>query len=290
MRGLPDYSRPLVINVALTGMVPRQWEYPDVHEQPDEIARDAASCMAAGASSLHLHARDSEGDPTFRRDVYAEIVRRVRQISADVIVCVSTSGRDHRLFEQRSDVLALEGNLKPDLASLTLGSLNFPKQASLNDPQMIGRLADMMRERGIVPELEIFELGMLDYAHYLIDRRVLRPPFVFNLLLGSLGTMSATTENLAMLVRQLPADSYWQAAGIGRAQWPMNALGVVMGGNVRTGLEDNLHMDREKREPASNSLLVGRVAALSAALGRKLASPAEARQLMGLSLRVPSLS
>jgi uncharacterized protein (DUF849 family) len=270
-------------------MVPSQREYPDVPEQPDEIARDAASCMAAGASSLHLHARDPQGDPTFRREVYAQIVRRVRQISADVVVCVSTSGRDHRLFEQRSDVLALDGELKPDLASLTLGSLNFPKQASLNDPQMIGRLADLMRERGIVPELEVFELGMLDYAHYLIDRRVLRPPFVFNLLLGSLGTMSATTENLAMLVRQLPAESYWQAAGIGRAQWPMNALGVVMGGSVRTGLEDNLHMDSEKREPASNRHLVRRVARLGAALGRKLASPADARQLMGLPLRVPSL-
>src|SRR5262245_32452259 len=109
MRGLPDYSRPLVVNVALTGMVPRQWEYPAVPEQPDEIARDAASCIAAGASSLHLHARDSEGDPTFKREVYAEIVRRIRQISADVVVCVSTSGRDHRLFEQRSDVLALDG-------------------------------------------------------------------------------------------------------------------------------------------------------------------------------------
>jgi len=290
MRGLPDYSRPLVINVALTGMVPRQWEYPDVPEQPDEIARDAAACMAAGASSLHLHARDSDGDPTFRREIYAEIVRKIRKISDDVIVCVSTSGRDHRLFEERSEVLALEGDLKPDLASLTLGSLNFPKQASLNAPQMIRRLADTMIERDIVPELEIFELGMLDYAHYLIDRGVLRPPFVFNLLLGSLGTLSATAENLAMLVRQLPADSYWQAAGIGRAQWPMNALGVVMGGHVRTGLEDNLHTDREKQESASNSRLVSRAATLATALGRTVASPADARQLMGLSLRVPSLS
>lgn len=282
MRDLPDYSRSLVINVALTGMVPRRREFPAVPEQPEDIARDAAACVAAGAGSVHLHARDLDGEPTISRDIYADIVRRVRSQSPDVVVCVSTSGRRHRLFEERSEVLDLEGELKPDLASLTLGSLNFPTQASVNEPSMIRRLADAMRERGIVPELEVFDLGMLDYAHYLIDRGVLKPPFVFNLLLGSLGTLSATAEHLALLVRRLPADAHWQAAGIGRAQWAMNALGVTMGGHVRTGLEDNLHMDAARADLATNPRLVGRVAGLAAALGRRVAGPAETRQMLGL--------
>lgn len=282
MNGLPDYSSPLVINVALTGMVPRRREHPAVPEQPDDIARDARECVAAGATTLHLHARDADGEPSVSRDVYADIIRRVRQQSSEVIICVSTSGRVHGLFEERSHVLGLDGDLKPDLASLTLGSLNFPKQASVNEPSMIRRLADLMRDRGIVPELEVFDAGMLDYAHYLIERDVLRPPFVFNLLLGSLGTLSATAENLAMLVRRLPSGAHWQAAGIGRTQWPMNALAVVMGGHVRTGLEDNLYMDSAKREPASNPRLVGRIVALAEALGRPVATPADTRRLIGL--------
>jgi len=286
MMGLPDYSRPLVINVALTGMVPRRREHPAVPEQPDEVARDVAACLAAGAATVHVHARDADGDPSVSREIYAAIVRRVRQVSGDVVVCVSTSGRVHGRFEDRAAVLGLDDDLKPDLASLTLGSLNFPKQASINEPATIRRLADAMRERDIVPELEVFDAGMLDYAHYLIQRGVLRPPFVFNLLLGSLGTLAATPENLAMLVRRLPADAHWQAAGVGRAQWPMNALGVVMGGHVRTGLEDNLYMDPAKREPATNARLVQRVAGLAAGVGRPIATCAEARRMMGLALRV----
>jgi uncharacterized protein (DUF849 family) len=196
---------------------------------------------------------------------------------------VTTSGRKYKSFEERSDSLNLAGKLKPDLASLTLGSLNFPKQASVNEPEMIASLAACMLERGIVPELEIFDFGMLDYAHYLIGRGVLKPPFVFNLLLGSLGTLAATPSNLALLVERLPAGSYWSAAGIGRFQFPMNALGVAMGGQVRTGLEDNLYMDPEKQEPATNEKLVRRIISYALALGRPVASPEQARQMLGLS-------
>jgi len=285
MKDLPDYSCPLVINTALTGMVPRRRDYPAVPEQPDQIALDAAACIAAGASNLHLHARDLAGEPAVAREIYADIIRRVRALSSDVVICVSTSGRLHRAFEERSDVLGLDDDLRPDLASLTLGSLNFPTQASVNEPSMIRRLADAMHERGIVPELEVFDLGMLDYAHYLIGRGVLRPPFVFNLLLGSLGTLGASAENLAMLVRRLPSGAYWQAAGIGRAQWPINALGITMGGHVRTGLEDNLHMDAGKQDPATNARLVARAASLAAAVGRPLATAADARRLIGLPAR-----
>ena len=171
---------------------------------------------------------------------------------------------------------------KPEMASLTLGSMNFPSQASVNDPDTIRYLADRMLSYGIVPELEIFDLGMLDYAHYLIDRGILKEPFYFNLLLGSLGTMSSNPMNLALLVSRLPAGAIWAGAGIGRFQLRVNAQAVTMGGHVRVGLEDNLYMDPEKRELATNPALVQRVTGIARALGRRMASPAEVRERIGL--------
>ena len=276
-------STPLVITLAPTGMVPRQRDHVFVPEQPDQIAADVRRAIELGAAGIHLHARDDAGEPTYRLDTYREVVSAVRAVSRDVVVSVSTSGRVHNEFWQRSQVLDLDGPLKPDLASLTLGSMNFPSQPSVNAPDTIRRLADAMRERGIVPELEIFDFGMIDYAHYLIERGVLEPPFVCNVLLGSLGTSAATPQNLAQMVERLPRGTFWHAAGIGRYQWPMNALGIVMGGHVRTGLEDSLYLDAEKRQPATNEALVGRAAALGRAYGRRAATPAEARQMMQLT-------
>lgn len=277
-----NINTPLVINLALTGMVPRQKDNPNVPITPDEIASDVKRCFDAGARIFHIHARGKDQQPVYQKEAFAEIIQKIKQNVPGAIICVTTSGRLHRSFEERSDVLNLTGNVKPDLASLTLGSLNFPKQASINEPEMIVKLATKMLECGIVPELEIFDFGMLDYAHYLIERGILKPPFVFNLLLGSLGTLAATPLNLALMVERLPKGAFWSAAGIGRFQFSMNALGVAMGGNVRTGLEDNLYMDTEKKELASNEKLVKRIAGYTTALERPLASLAETRQLLGI--------
>ena len=277
---------PLVITLAPTGMVPRQRDNVFVPEQPDQIAADVRRALELGASCVHLHARDESGEPTYRLEVYRRVVSAVRDASPDVVISVSTSGRVHSDLSHRMEVLDLDGAHKPDLASLTLGSMNFPSQASVNPPDTIRRLADAMRERSIVPELEIFDFGMIDYAHYLIERRVLEPPFVCNLLLGSLGTSAATAANLAQMVDRLPQGTFWHAAGIGRYQWAMNALGIVMGGHVRTGLEDSLYMDPEKRQPATNDALVTRAATLARACERRLATPAETRQLMQLPVHM----
>ena len=276
---------PLIVNAALTGMVPTRRDSASVPLTPEEIAADAERCVLAGASIVHLHARDDDGTATYRAEIYAEIVTRVRDRCPDVVVCVSTSGRVFKTFEERSDVLDLDGDLKPEMASLTLGSLNFPKQASVNEPDMIRRLAERMAERGIVPELEVFDVGMLDTASYLIGRDVLRTPFYVNLLLGSLGTLSATPFNLALLVEKLPPGTTWAAAGIGRFQFPMNALAITMGGHVRVGLEDNLWLDVEKTRPATNVALVERIVRLAQAAERDIATPAQARELIGLPAR-----
>jgi 3-keto-5-aminohexanoate cleavage enzyme len=279
---------PLVVNAALTGMVPTKADNQALPITPEEIAEDAGRCVQAGAAIVHLHARDEHGAPTYRREVYAEIIRRVRETSPEVIVCVSTSGRLFKTFEERADVLDLDDDLKPEMASLTLGSLNFPREASINEPEMIRRLAETMNERGIIPELEVFDLGMVDYAKFLIERGLLRPPYYFNLLLGSLGTLSAKPLHLATLTAALPSGSTWAGAGIGRFQFFVNSMAITMGGHVRVGLEDNLWLDVRKERPADNVALVERLAALAQAAERDVATPDQARAIIGLPARTLS--
>ena len=158
---------------------------------------------------MHVHARDDAGRPTYQKDSAAEIIAGIRAACPDLLISGTTSGRTHGEFWQRSQVLELEGELKPDLASLTLGSMNFPTQASVNEPKMIRDLAAMMQQRRIVPELELFDLGMADYAHYLIGHGLLAPQCYANILLGSLGTLAATPLNLANIVRALPPGTTW---------------------------------------------------------------------------------
>lgn len=276
---------PLIVNLAPTGMVPMPRDNAAVPVTPEAIARDAADCRVIGASIVHLHARDADGAPTWCPERYREMIRAVRGAAPDIIVCVSTSGRTFSAFDQRAAVLDLDEDARPDMASLTLGSLNFPTQASVNDPAMIEALATRMQERGIVPELEVFDLGMLDYARYLIDRRVLRPPFYVNLLLGSRGTLAATPLNLALMAQAVPAGATWAATGIGRFQFPVNAMAITMGGHVRVGLEDSLFMDAGKSELASNVGLVQRLVTLARAAAREPATPDEARAIIGLPPR-----
>ena len=271
----------LIINAAITGMVPMKSDTPHVPITVDEIVADIKRARDAGASIVHLHARQEDGSADYRAEVYSQILAGARAVAPDVILCVSTSGRVFKTFEQRSEVLNCR-NPQPEMASLTLGSMNFPKVASVNDPDMIRSLAQRMTERGIVPEMECFDLGMVEYANYLVERRVLVAPFYCNLLLGSLGTLSATPANLARMVGALPNGTTWAAAGIGRFQFPMNALAIAMGGHVRVGLEDNIWYDDERTRLATNAELITRLVRIAQACGREIATPDEARTMIGL--------
>jgi 3-keto-5-aminohexanoate cleavage enzyme len=269
----------LIINAALTGMVPRRADNPHVPLTESEIVADAVRVVNAGASILHLHVRNDDESPSSELAPNASLFKAVRAACPGVIISGSTSGRTVSEIDKRAAVL----DAAPDMASLTLGSMNFPTQASVNAPATIRGLAQRMRERGIMPELELFDLGMADYACYLVERGEVLLPGYANILLGSLGTASASAFNLATIVRALPPRITWAAAGIGRYQWSMNSMAIAMGGHVRVGLEDNLWMDAEtKREPASNLRLIERVVALARANGRSVATPAEARALLGL--------
>lgn len=277
----------LLINVALTGMVPTTADNPHVPVTPRAIAADVRRCYDAGASVFHIHARYPDERPAYEAHYYEEIICAIREMVSDpdIVICVTTSGRNHNTFECRSEVLGLEGACKPDMASLTLGSMNFPKQASVNSPEMIVALAQRMQERGIVPELEVFEMGMIDYSRYLLRKSILNRPLYYNLLLGSLGTMAATPLNLAMLVQALPEGATWAATGIGQFQFEVNALAITMGGHVRVGLEDGLYMDKKKTDPASNARLVERLVQVARSVGRTPAGSLEAREIIGLPRR-----
>lgn len=271
----------LIINAAITGMVPTKKDTPHVPVSPEEIIADVRRCRDAGASIVHLHARDSDGLPTYRKDIYSQILNGVRKVCPDIILCVSTSGRVFKTFEQRSEVLELV-DPAPEMASLTLGSMNFARNESVNSPDMIKALALKMAKRKITPEWECFDLGMVEYSHYLTSHEILRPPFYCNLLLGSLGTISATAFNLATMVRALPDGVTWAAAGIGRYQFSVNTLAITMGGHVRVGLEDNLWFDEQRSRLATNADLIDRLVGVARACGRSIASPQKARQIIGL--------
>jgi uncharacterized protein (DUF849 family) len=275
----------LIINAAITGMVPTKSDSPHVPISVDEIVKEVKRCRDSGASIVHLHARDESGAPTYKKEVYARIYREVKEVAGDILISGSTSGRVFEELWQRSESLEPEPGLFPDLASLTLGSLNFPKQASVNSPSMIQALAKAMNDRGIIPEWECFDLGMIDYAHYLIEKSVLKKPFYCNLFLGSLGTISAKPENLTAMIKALPDGTTWAATGVGRHQFFINAMAVTMGGHVRVGLEDNLFYDEKKNQLATNAGLIERIVSLSKAVGREIASPHEARQIIGIQSR-----
>lgn len=276
----------LIINLAPTGMVHTKVDTPHLPISPDEIARDCCSAYNAGVSMIHLHARDIDGTPTYKKEIYADIVRSVREKCPNLILCASTSGRVFKSLEQRSDVLELTGDLKPEMASLTLGSMNFPTTASVNNPDMITGLLRKMNECRIVPELEVFDWGMVDYAKFLIRRGLLVVPLYFNILLGSLGSLHASPLHLATLVSELPTGATWGAAGMGSAQLFVNAMAITMGGHVRVGLEDSAFLDTGKTEPASNLKMVDRIVRIARALGRPVATPDEARRIIGLPPRV----
>jgi 3-keto-5-aminohexanoate cleavage enzyme len=248
-----------------------------------EIVEDVHRAWEIGISMVHLHARDEvTGEPTYRAAVYEKIIAGIRSFSEELIVCVSLSGRNFKDFEQRAEPLQLEGRVKPDMASLTLSSLNFNNMASLNAPDMIMALAREMQRRRILPELEAFDAGMINYAGYLHRKALLAPPFYFNLLLGNIACAQADLLHAGIMIRDLPEPCYWSLAGIGNSQVCMNSVAIAMGGGVRVGLEDNIYYDQERTRLATNADLLHRIHTIAQANGRKLMPAGELRRLLHL--------
>ena len=272
-----------ILNFTPTGMLPTKSMTPYVPILPEEIIEQVLKAADLGANMIHLHARDPvDGVPTYKKEIYAEIISGIRAKNKDLVLCVSTSGRNFPSFEHRSECLELEGDLRPDMGSLTLSSLNFNKQASVNTPEMIKSLAGKMLERGIKPELEVFDLGMINYAHYLIRKTLIKPPYYFNLILGNIACAQANLLSLGLMIKELPSDSIWSVGGIGNSQLKMNAMGILEGGGVRIGLEDNIYFDTERRKMASNADLIQRILSIAEVLGFRPYSHKEARKVLGI--------
>lgn len=242
----------LIINFAPTGMIPTKQMNPNVPVYPQEIVEQVHEAYEVGITIAHLHARDKNGVPTYKREVYREIVEGVRKYCPELVVCLSLSGRNFNEFEKRSEPL----ELLPDMASLTLSSLNFTGQASVNAPGMIKALAGRMQELGVSPELEIFDLGMINYAHYLIKKGLITPPYYFNIITGNIASLQTDLAQVGMAIQALPSESYWALGGIGNDQLKANAIAIATGGGVRTGLEDNLYADNARSILATNIMLI----------------------------------
>ncbi len=276
---------PLSLNLCPTGMVPTRAMSPHVPLTPEEIARDVLACAEMGITSVHLHARDEDGVPTHRRDVYARIIGLIREERQDLVLGVSCSGRSVTDLESRAEVLELDGDLKPDMASLTTSSLNFARQASMNAPDVVRGLAERMRDRGIRPELEIFDLGMAAYANYLFERGVLLGPLHANLFFGNVAGAQLRPAEVAAMIAALPPGTSIAFGGIGHAQRGAVALAAALGHGVRIGLEDNLFRDRERRELTTNLELVGWVHELARVLDREIETPEAFRARLDIGPR-----
>lgn len=273
------HPRELLINFAPTGMVPTKADNPAVPVSPAEVIDEVLEAHARGITIVHLHARDAEQRPTYCRRTYGKIIEGIRKHARDLIICVSLSGRDFPEYEFRSDPLKLLGDLRPDMGSLTLSSLNFSRQASLNAPDLIQRLAEEMGQRGILPELEAFDLGMLNYANYLIRKGVVRTPTYTNLILGNIAGAQCDPLQLGTMLQSLPPDGLWAVGGIGRAQLPAVAMSIAAGGGVRIGLEDNLLLHGRK---TNNQELLGVVHQLATLHARPLMTSNTARKHLGM--------
>jgi 3-keto-5-aminohexanoate cleavage enzyme len=272
-----------ILNFTPTGMIPTKEMTLHVPVTSDEIIKDVLSATDLGANMVHIHARDAEtGQPTHRKEVYKEIIRGIREKAKPPVICVSTSGRVANDFEKRAECLDLAGEFKPDFASLTLSSLNFNKEASVNSPEMIQRLALKMLENGIKPELEAFDVGMINYAKYLIHKGLLKPPYYFNLIVGNIACAQANLLHLGLMINELPEDSIWSVGGVGDSQLQANVLALTMGGGVRIGIEDNIWYDAGRTVLASNCSLVTRIINIAKDLGRMPYTPGELRGLFGI--------
>ncbi|MDR2133226.1 MAG: 3-keto-5-aminohexanoate cleavage protein [Clostridiales Family XIII bacterium] len=268
----------LVITAAICGAEVTKANNPAVPYTIAEIAREAKSARDAGASVIHLHVREDDGTPTQSKERFQVCMDAIRETCGDVVIQPSTGGAVGMSDLER--LQSTEVTPTPEFATLDCGTLNFGgDEIFVNSDNTIFNFARIMKERGIKPELEVFDKGMIDIAMKADKKGLLVRPLHFDFVLGV--QMTATVRDLAFMVGSIPQGSTWTVAGIGRHEFEMAAAGIVMGGHVRVGFEDNLYLEKGVLA-RSNGELVEKVVKLAELLGREIASPAEARKLLGL--------
>jgi 3-keto-5-aminohexanoate cleavage enzyme len=272
----------LIINLAPTGIKPTKEMNLNVPITIDEIVEDVYKCYKLGVQIVHLHVKDENGKNTSDKFIYEKVIKQIREKCKDIIICASLSGRNNNTFESRSAVLELEGDSKPDMGSLTLSSLNFTDGASINSPDMIIQLLEKMNKNDIKPELEVFDLGMINYSKYLIKKGLLKAPYYYNIICGNISSCQAKMDEISIMINNLPDNSIFSLGGFGFDQLKMNIYGILNADGIRIGLEDNLYID-ENKNLASNESLVKRILQITSIYGRNIATCNEVRELLQIN-------
>lgn len=268
----------LIISVAITGAELDKTKCPVLPITPEEQARAARECLDAGASVIHLHVRDDKGNPSQELAHFKRSVDAINNAcSTKPILQFSTGGAVGEAMEKRIAPLTL----KPHMASFNLGTINFGEEIFANTFADMRGLAKAFQQHGVISEYEIYDAGHIDNLRKLIKEGVVSPPYHCQFVLGVPGALAGEIESLLFLSRYLPPESTWAVAGIGRYELPLAVHSVVMGGHVRVGLEDNIYY--AKGQPAkSNAQLVERIVRIAKEVGREIATPQEARKILGI--------
>ena len=269
----------LIVTVGVTGSRITRKQTPHIPILPEEIADSAVEAYEAGAAIVHIHVRNPEtglGDQD--PELFKQVVESIRS-RCDVVICLTTSGIPGRNLPYEQRMVPLD--LTPELASFDAGSINLGGEVFANPPDFLELMAQRMQQKGVKPELEIFDIGMIRTCVALADKGLLKKPLHFQFVLGTPSGSPGTAKSLIDMLDLIPEDSTWSVIGIGRAQLPLSVIAMAMGGHVRVGLEDNIYYSRGILAE-SNAQLVERVVRIAGEYGRELATPADARQMLGL--------
>lgn len=269
-------DNPVIITCAVVGAELTKNDYPYLPVTTEEIAESAARSVEAGASIIHLHVRDEQGRPSQRVDIFEEATQKIRQ-RCDCILQYSTGGAVGTTLEERCAPL----RLKPEMATLSMGTMNFGPDVFENNENTIRTISTAIQDNRVMPELEIFDCGMVETTERYIKKGYIPEKFHIDFVLGVPGGMSGEIRNLRFLVDRLRQGQTWTVAGVGRFQLSLSAYAICMGGNVRVGLEDNIYY-RKGELTKSNAQFVERVVRISKELERPIATVEEARKILGI--------
>lgn len=272
---------PVILTAAITGAETTRKDQPNLPITPKEQAIEAKNCFEAGARVVHLHVREDDGSPTQRLERFKESIEAIRAAVPEMIIQISTGGAVGEAFEKRLAPLSL----KPDMGTLNAGTLNFGDDVFLNHPKDIVRLAEAFKEYDVVPEVEVYESGMIDVVAKLVNNgTITHTPLHVQFVLGVPGGMNGSPKNLLYMIDHLNSlipTATWAIAGIGRWHIPASMVALVTGGHIRIGFEDNIYYHKGIIAD-SNAHLVQRIAGIAGEIGRPIATPQQAREILGL--------
>lgn len=292
-------ARSVIVSCAITGGGDTVGKHPAIPVTPAQIAQSSIEAASAGAAIVHIHVRDPQtGKPSLDQNLYAEVTQRIRDSGTDVIINLTTGAGARYIPGDDNPSVGAAGStvktpdfrtqhieaLRPEVCSLDVGTFNFGENVFMNTPAHLRKMAANIKAAGVKPELEVFDSGQIRLARHLIDSGLIDAPPLFQICLGIAWAAPATPEAMTFLRDQLPDGAVWASFGIGPAQFPMVAQAVLLGGNVRVGLEDNLYLEKGVFAP-TNASLVEKAAKIITLLGANLATPNEARAMLGLPIK-----